>query len=419
MRDPRIDRLTREILGLQRQIRGLSISSRLVNASIEDGTIHEFDREGNLVGTIGKQHDGTHGAVILDGPKPPRPSVPVATGGPLNITVAWDGRYASEEDRAPLDFHVVEVYAAAAPFEDYRDAILIGTFPDEAGGRLTIARAKGAWHVALVAKSIPGKRSELSDLAVAEAQSSLDPAVLAELDEKLDALRAELDALEDETLPELRLDLDRLRNETLPDLEGELDAARGQLAAAFPDGVFDVGADINGAREEIGKAIAASLDEYVVTDSFSDPPPASAPWSADTPDWEPGQYVWRRTRNTHIDQSVTYSAPAVITGEGKAGEDAVLLRVSSSRGTSFKNNAISTTLSVTVFKGSQQIRNLPDLWAALGPSAYLEWLWRRIDDSDFGIISSADPRLSQGGFALTVSPADVDEQTVFQCILHT
>ncbi|WP_114589430.1 hypothetical protein [Microbacterium arborescens] len=186
------------------------------------------------------------------------------------------------------------------------------------------------------------------------------------------------------------------------------------------DAIEKASRDAGEALGEVGKAVRTSLDEYVVTDSATVPPPAGAAWSSDTPDWTPGQYVWRRTRNTHIDDSVTFSAPAVITGaDGAAGEDAVLLRVSSSRGTSFKNNAIATVLSVTVFRGARQISNITELHAEFGSGAFIEWWWRRIDDSDFGVISSADSRLSQAGFALTVSPADVDDQTVFQAILHT
>ncbi|MCZ4066424.1 hypothetical protein O1W71_01915 [Microbacterium sp. H37-C3] len=194
----------------------------------------------------------------------------------------------------------------------------------------------------------------------------------------------------------------------------------GDIDKAITDSIEKAAKDADDARAEVGRAIRSSLDEYVVSDSASTAPPADAAWSSDTPDWQPGQYVWRRTKNTHIDDSVTYSAPVVITGaDGTPGEDAVLLRVFSSRGTSFKNNAISTVLSVVVFRGAQQITNVTDLHAAFGTGAFIEWWWRRFDDSDFGVISSADSRLSQAGFALTVSPADVDEQTVFQAILHT
>lgn len=187
-----------------------------------------------------------------------------------------------------------------------------------------------------------------------------------------------------------------------------------QSATALGILIGDISPDLT------AEIFSEQLEEYVVTASDSTPPGPGAAWSDDTPDWGPGEYVWRRTKKTQLDGSVTYTPPVMITGaDGLPGEDAILLRIASSRGTSFKNNAISTVLTVTVFKGAQQITNITDLHAEFGASAFIEWWWRRMDDSDFGVISSADPRLSQAGFALSVSPADVDGQTVFQAILNT
>ena len=98
---------------------------------------------------------------------------------------------------------------------------------------------------------------------------------------------------------------------------------------------------------------------------------------------------------------------------------AVVLRVDSTRGLVFKNSLISTVLSVTVFAKGQTITDITTLRSAVGSSAYLEWQWRRVDDSDFGVISSGDPRIGADGFTLTVSPADVDVKTVFMCVLNT
>lgn len=96
-----------------------------------------------------------------------------------------------------------------------------------------------------------------------------------------------------------------------------------------------------------------------------------------------------------------------------------VVKINSSRGTAFKNSEIATDLTVTVFSGTQTVTTLTELHALFGTGAFLEWWWRRLDDTAEGVISSADPRISQGGFKLTVSPADVDVQTVFKCILHT
>lgn len=205
-----------------------------------------------------------------------------------------------------------------------------------------------------------------------------------------------------------------VRFRTVDTLGRVLGTSEVRSATALGVALGDLGGDLTSTLN------TSSVEEYAVNDSQTTPPGPTADWSTDTPDWEAGEFVWRRTKNTRLDGTVHYSTPIVVTGaDGTPGEDAVLLRVSSSRGTSFKNNAISTVLTVTVFKGSKQITNIVDLHAELGGSAFIEWWWRRIDDTDFGVISSADPRLSQAGFALTVSPADVDEQTVFQAILHT
>lgn len=187
------------------------------------------------------------------------------------------------------------------------------------------------------------------------------------------------------------------------------------VADQAAEDVLQAALDAGEALSKANLAVVATLDEYALNDSSSVPPASG--WSNETPDWVDGLFVWRRTKSTLANGSVQYGSPAVMTGS--SGEDAVLLRVYSSRGTVFKNNSIATQLTVTVFKGGLQITDLATLRDTFGAGAFLEWWWRRVDDSAFGVISSADPRISAGGFALAVSPADVDEQTVFQCILHT
>lgn len=98
--------------------------------------------------------------------------------------------------------------------------------------------------------------------------------------------------------------------------------------------------------------------------------------------------------------------------------DTAVLRIDSSRGLVFKNSLVSTVLTVTVIRGGEPITNIVDLQAAYGAGAYLEWSWKRLDESDFGVLSSADSRISGGGFTLTVSPDDVDTKVVFMCSLN-
>ena len=98
--------------------------------------------------------------------------------------------------------------------------------------------------------------------------------------------------------------------------------------------------------------------------------------------------------------------------------DTAVLRIDSSRGLVFKNSLVSTVLTVTVIRGGEPITNIVDLQDAYGAGAYLEWSWKRLDESDFGVLSSADSRISGGGFTLTVSPDDVDTKVVFMCSLN-
>ncbi len=181
---------------------------------------------------------------------------------------------------------------------------------------------------------------------------------------------------------------------------------------------YDMGDE---ALTQVTNSIASSIDEYLVSNSNTIPPnPLDPAWSSDTPDWTPGQYVWRRTRSVTIGGQESVGSPAVITGnDGVAGEDAVFLRLSSSNGLLFKHSQIATTLRVTVMKGSTAITNITDLRAVFGNGAYLEWYWRRANDTSWSIISSADSRLGESGFTFTVSPAEVVERTSFEARLVT
>lgn len=95
----------------------------------------------------------------------------------------------------------------------------------------------------------------------------------------------------------------------------------------------------------------------------------------------------------------------------------VVMSIDSSNGTIFRNNDGQTTFTAVIYKGSTRITDIEALRAEFGPTAYLEWSWQRYGEDAFGTISAADSRISQGGFALTVSAADVDVKTVFNCKL--
>lgn len=103
------------------------------------------------------------------------------------------------------------------------------------------------------------------------------------------------------------------------------------------------------------------------------------------------------------------------TMEQMRDEVSSILRIDSSRGTVFKNNQVSTVLTVTVFHGSQVITDINGLRAAYGDGAYLQWEWQRLDEDSFGLMSAGDSRFSNDGFSFTLSPEDVDTKITFRC----
>lgn len=136
-------------------------------------------------------------------------------------------------------------------------------------------------------------------------------------------------------------------------------------------------------------------------------------WSTNSPSWESGKYIWMRQSK----DGTAYTYTCIQGAKGDNGEDAVVLRIDSSRGTVFKNNQVSTVLTVTVFSGQDIIKNISALHNRFGNNAYLQWYWQKIDESDYGIIVNTDHKLSNDGFTLTLTPDEVDVKVTFRCEL--
>ena len=159
---------------------------------------------------------------------------------------------------------------------------------------------------------------------------------------------------------------------------------------------------------------STSTLEYAVSTSSNEAPTEG--WSTATPIRTPGTYIWMRSRAERGDGTSTISEPVQISGFD--GTSPALVRIDSSRGVLFKSNQVSTVLSVTIFRGDLTITNILDLKTVYGPGAYLEWQWQRLDDTEFGTISSADPRIGASGFTFTLTPEDVDTKVVFRCVVN-
>ena len=103
--------------------------------------------------------------------------------------------------------------------------------------------------------------------------------------------------------------------------------------------------------------------------------------------------------------------------EDVRNEISTLLRLESSRGTVFKNDQVSTVLSVVIYHGKQRITDAETMHSVFGAGAYLQWKWQRLGDEDYGIISASDSRFGNDGFTFTLSPDDVDTKITFMCEL--
>ena len=214
------------------------------------------------------------------------------------------------------------------------------------------------------------------------------------------------------------------------ELDGTNDDLPPVVAPADP-GVTAVGASVRVIRDSTGRVTHVAAPDSLPEDSTPLYVGSTGAFVKDIADAQVELDTAMQALDTEVEsaqsdaQQAANDATAALVAASEAASDAraalndAVLRIDSSRGTAFKNNAISTVLSVTIIRGGELITDIETLWDVYGTRAYLEWWWRRLNDDGFGVISSADSRLSNAGFALTISPADVDEQTVFQCILHT
>ena len=99
--------------------------------------------------------------------------------------------------------------------------------------------------------------------------------------------------------------------------------------------------------------------------------------------------------------------------------DAVTIYIHSSQGTSFKNDSLNTVLTVTIYYGSETIKDKTALTDAFGSGAYIQWSVRKFGDAGFTVISSDDSHIKDNGFTYTVSASDVNTQAVFAVQLIT
>ena len=175
-------------------------------------------------------------------------------------------------------------------------------------------------------------------------------------------------------------------SEQLADLQRRVESISGGLTLytwiAYADDAYGTGISLDPAEKPY---VGMAANRILETPDISDP----------------SIYTWQQTSGT----------------AGKPGEDATLLKIDSSRGVLFKNNVFSTVLTVTIYKGPLAITDSATMKAQYGAGSYLQWSWRKSEDADWSVMSVSDSHISQDGFMLTITPADVDEKIVFKCDL--
>ena len=169
------------------------------------------------------------------------------------------------------------------------------------------------------------------------------------------------------------------------------------------------------AKEKADNAVAQVQVLYASGPSSAVAPAAG--WSTVAPAHQEGQYVWQKTVTTFKNGATETSMPTCLSGAD--GEPATTLRIDSSRGTVFKNNAVSTVLSAVIYRGGVRITDMNTLRSTFGSGAYLQWSWQRLDEERFGVISASDSRLINDGFSFVLSADDVDTKVTFMCELIT
>lgn len=115
---------------------------------------------------------------------------------------------------------------------------------------------------------------------------------------------------------------------------------------------------------------------------------------------------------TALDEIETTPGP-----KGEDGKDAITVHIDSMSGNIFKNTAIATTLVVTIIKGDKWIDNSTKLEAEFGTEAYLQWSEKKFGQLIYEDIPLNDEKLSDSGFLLTISAADIMTKSTFRCDL--
>lgn len=176
-------------------------------------------------------------------------------------------------------------------------------------------------------------------------------------------------------------------------------------------------ADATKALDATNNSIAGVTTEWYASESPTEL--YGGTWSEEKPEWNENNYIWSRSKAVTQAGVISYSQPSCVQGNsGSSGDDAILLYIDSSNGTTFKNSDVATIFTVSIYVGGEILDTNAKMKQYFGSQAYLQWYIKRHGEKDFSKISLENTRLNDGGFIFTLSPKDINFKAVFNCELN-
>lgn len=169
---PEIKALAARLSRMERLLAAVG-GPQLANSSLEDAAVNEYDADGQVTSTWGRQIDGTHGVVALAGPKGPTPTGVTLEQIGTGVRVGWQGGYealivdpslAPTEQVAALNFGHAEVHVSTDPdFTGLFFATKVGEIVSARGGTYDVAVGAGVEvYARIVVRDNTGKASDPS-----------------------------------------------------------------------------------------------------------------------------------------------------------------------------------------------------------------------------------------------------------------
>src|SRR5699024_7162504 len=223
MADPQTRKLARQIVDIDRRLKGVERTPQLAHSSIDDGFLPVYDKDGNLTAKFGRQDDGTWGAPPLSGPVPSMPVGVTALGGPGMLSVSWTGEY--ESKAAPLDFDTLEILV---------DGVLAGAIPNRDGGTVSISAEEGTRYISARIRTLVPRHSSTTSPFGVEVGPPADQ-LFVEARERIEDAEVSLGETQvrlegaEQAVTEVRDGLDTLETVTLPSAVADLEAADSAL----------------------------------------------------------------------------------------------------------------------------------------------------------------------------------------------